>query len=53
MPNKAGLKELSPKGYVVSCRFHGPLMSVWMSVMLSVVHYEGYQGLIFFLNDLD
>ena len=35
---------LSPKGYVVSCRFHGALivfLSVCKSVMSSVVHYEG------------
>ena len=26
------IEVLSPKGYVVSCRFHGPLMSVCMFV---------------------
>ena len=26
---------LSPKGYVVSCRFHGPLMSVCLFICLS------------------
>ena len=35
---------LSPKGYVVSCRFHGALivfLSVCKFVMSSVVHYGG------------
>ena len=31
---------LSPKGYVVSCRFHSALI-VFLSAMSSVVHYEG------------
>ena len=33
--------HLSPKGYVVCCRFHGALMSVCLFVMSSVVHHEG------------
>ena len=34
------INVLSPKGYVVSCRFHGAFSYFCLSVTSSVVHYE-------------